>query len=522
MVLAPEHPLVDELTTPEQRAAVAAYQDAGARARATSSAPTWPRRRPASSPARTAINPVNGEQIPIWIADYVLVSYGTGAIMAVPAHDERDYEFAKKFGLPDRAGGRARPTDRAIDPDAGVHRRRRERQLGAARRPAHARGEEEDHRRAGGARLGQGRGQLPAARLGVLAPALLGRADPASSTARRDGAGAGARDASCRSRCPRSSATRRPAPASRRWRRSRAGSNDHLPDVRRPGQARDQHHAAVGGLVLVLPALPRSEERPRALFDPATEKQWMPVDLYVGGAEHAVLHLLYARFWHKVLYDLGVRHHQGAVQEAAPPGDGAGPHLPGRDGALPRVRRGRAPRRGGVPEGDRREAEGRGREDGQVEAERRQPRRRHPRVRRRRACACTRCSWATSSCPSPGTRAPSRAEPLPASASGAWSRSGTRPRRPPDDPHLRLRHKTIKRVTHDLERMQFNTAIAAMMEYVNVLAEGGVNRATREDLRRDDQAGRPLRAPPGRRGLGAPGRARGSCSSSRGRRSTRR
>ena len=91
---------------------------------------------------------------------------------------------------------------------------------------------------------------------------------------------------------------------------------------------------------------------------------------------------------------------------------------------------------------------------------------------------------------------------------------------PADDPHLRLRHKTIKRVTGDLERMQFNTAIAALMEYLNVLAEGGVNRATRADLRRDDPPGRPVRAPPGRRGVGAAGRARGSCSRRRGRRST--
>ena len=77
---------------------------------------------------------------------------------------------------------------------------------------------------------------------------------------------------------------------------------------------------------------------------------------------------------------------------------------------------------------------------------------------------------------------------------------------PADDPHLRLRHKTIKRVTADLERMQFNTAIAAMMEYLNVLAEGGVNRATRADLDAMLRLAAPFAPAPGRRGLGAPGR----------------
>ena len=100
MVLAPEHPLVDKLTAPElprRRLRPTSSRPAG---RPRSSAPPPRRRRPASSSARYAINPVNGERIPIWIADYVMMGYGTGAIMAVPAHDERDFEFARKFGLP--------------------------------------------------------------------------------------------------------------------------------------------------------------------------------------------------------------------------------------------------------------------------------------------------------------------------------------------------------------------------------------------------------------------------------------
>ena len=95
MVLAPEHPLVDRLTTDEQRAAVAAIPRPSRRESPISSAPTWRRKRPASSPARLRSIRSSDERIPIWIADYVLMGYGTGAIMAVPAHDERDFEFAR-------------------------------------------------------------------------------------------------------------------------------------------------------------------------------------------------------------------------------------------------------------------------------------------------------------------------------------------------------------------------------------------------------------------------------------------
>ena len=257
MVLSPEHALVDELTTPEQRAAVAAYQEQ-ARRKSDLERTDLAKEKTGVFTGATATNPVNGKQIPIWIADYVLASYGTGAIMAVPAHDERDFEFAKKFGIPivqvvapaDGVAARSGP---------GVHRRRRGRQLGAARRPAHARGEEEDHRRAGGARRRQGRGQLPAARLGVLAPALLGRADPAHplpERRRRAGARGAAAGAAARRRALRADRHGRVAAGGDRQLRQH-----DLPEVRRPGEARDQHDAAVGGLVLVLPALPRPEER---------------------------------------------------------------------------------------------------------------------------------------------------------------------------------------------------------------------------------------------------------------------
>src|SRR5262249_39292037 len=101
MVLAPEHPLVDQITTPQQRAAVAAYKAEAAR-KSDLERTELAKKKTGVFTGSYAINPVNNEQVPIWIADYVLISYGTGAIMAVPAHDERDFEFAKQFGLPIR------------------------------------------------------------------------------------------------------------------------------------------------------------------------------------------------------------------------------------------------------------------------------------------------------------------------------------------------------------------------------------------------------------------------------------
>jgi leucyl-tRNA synthetase len=132
MVLAPEHPLVDEITTPRAAEAVEAYREKP-RARATSSAPNWPRKRPASSPAPTPSIRSTAKSIPIWIADYVLMGYGTGAIMAVPAHDERDFEFAKKFGLPIRKSCSRR---KATDPHRQASPATASRQLRLPRRPA--------------------------------------------------------------------------------------------------------------------------------------------------------------------------------------------------------------------------------------------------------------------------------------------------------------------------------------------------------------------------------------------------
>ena len=134
MVLSPEHPLVCEITTPERRRAVEAINERSARSRDLERTELNKEKTGVFTGAY-AINPVNDERIPIWIADYVLMGYGTGAIMAVPAHDERDFEFAKKFGLEIRRVVRevtdGQPDNRLSDApmEARLHRRRDGRQL---------------------------------------------------------------------------------------------------------------------------------------------------------------------------------------------------------------------------------------------------------------------------------------------------------------------------------------------------------------------------------------------------------
>ena len=132
MVLAPEHPLVDTLTAPDRRGEVGAYV-AQARRRTEIDRLSTDREKTGVEIGADAINPVNGERIPIFIADYVLAGYGTGAIMAVPAHDERDFAFARQFGLPIRRVVAA-PGTAADEADGRrVHRSRRRRAAGQLR-----------------------------------------------------------------------------------------------------------------------------------------------------------------------------------------------------------------------------------------------------------------------------------------------------------------------------------------------------------------------------------------------------
>ena len=145
MVLAPEHPLVTVLTTDDRRAEVEAYV-ADARRETEIERMSTEREKTGVFIGAHAINPMTNERIPIWIADYVLPGYGTGAIMAVPAHDERDYEFATKFDLPIRyvvapASGELPTGEALVEP----HRRRGADRLGRVQRHAGRGGDRRDH-----------------------------------------------------------------------------------------------------------------------------------------------------------------------------------------------------------------------------------------------------------------------------------------------------------------------------------------------------------------------------------------
>ena len=257
-VLAPEHPQLAKLVagTPAE-AAVREYVDRVGRESAEERG-AEDREKTGVPLGRSVVNPVNGEEIPMFVADYVLMEYGTGAIMAVPGHDCRDYDFAKTFDLPVQAGDRGdRPRGARRRRRPPLHRRRADGQLRPLRRPGQPRRLRGDGRvaRRGGPR--RDRGQLPPARLAALAAALLGRADPDRLLRRvRDGAGP-RRPAAGRAAGDRGLRAARPEPA----RRGHRLGGDRVPEVRRPGAAGDRHDGHLRRLLLVLHPLPRPAQR---------------------------------------------------------------------------------------------------------------------------------------------------------------------------------------------------------------------------------------------------------------------
>jgi leucyl-tRNA synthetase len=320
MVLAPEHPLVERITTPEQRAAVEAYRAEAAR-KSDLERTELAKKKTGVFTGAYAVNPVNEQRIPIWIADYVLISYGTGAIMAVPAHDLRDWEFAHAFGLPIR---------QVVQPPAGYKPSKEEAALtvrhdGEKRFPFTGEGT--------AVNSGQFTG-LPTTEFKKKITAWLeerGLGEPKVNYKLRDwlfsrqrywgepfpvlhevdatGKPTGAVEPLSVEELPlrlpdledfRPSG--RPEPPL-----EKAGTwlwvTRHGKRYKRETNTMPQWAGSCWYYLRYLD--PRND---RAFCDPAKEKYWMPVDLYVGGAEHAVLHLLYARFWHKVLYDRGHVH----------------------------------------------------------------------------------------------------------------------------------------------------------------------------------------------------------------------
>ena len=295
VVLAPELDLVDELTTPEHKAEVEAYKETTSR-RSDLERTDLNKDKTGVFTGSYAINPVNGEKLPIWISDYVLASYGTGAVMAVPAGDQRDWDFAKKFDLPIKP----------IIKDADISE---------------------------AAYAGDGEhinsGFLDGMKIEEAKKAMIDWLEEHD---------AGHKKVNYRLRDWIFSRQRywgEPIPVIH-W---DDGTTSLVPEDELPLKLPDMKNIEPSGTgesplanatdwinvydengrhglreTNTMPQWAGSSWYWLRYTDPHNEKEfaskealdyWSPVDLYVGGAEHAVLHLLYARFWHKVLYDLG-------------------------------------------------------------------------------------------------------------------------------------------------------------------------------------------------------------------------
>lgn len=296
MVIAPEHSLVKKITTDAQKAAVEAYEKK-IETKSDLERTDLNKDKTGVFTGAYGINPVNGEKLPIWIADYVLASYGTGAIMAVPAHDQRDWEFAKKFDLPIKPVIEGGDVEDAPYTGDGVH----------------------------------------------INSEFLNGLDKATAIDKMlawlEDKGAGHKKVNYRLRDWIFSRQRywgEPIPVIH-WEDGETTlvPEDELP-LKLPAtkdlQTSGSYESPLANLTDWVNVVDKNGRKGRRetntmpqwagsswyflrYIDPHNEdriadmdllKEWLPVDLYIGGAEHAVLHLLYARFWHKVLYDIGV------------------------------------------------------------------------------------------------------------------------------------------------------------------------------------------------------------------------
>ena len=294
-VLSPEHKLIDKITSDEQREAVKAYQEKAAH-KSELERTDLAKEKTGVFTGSYAINPASGEKLPIWIADYVLASYGTGAIMAVPAHDERDYEFAKQFGLeiiPVLEGGN-------IEEEAftgeGVH-------INSG--PLNGLGLSDGIAKAIALLEEKGAGEAKVTYR--LRDWLFSRqrywGEPIPVIHWEDGTMSTVPEEELPLELPVMTEIK----PSGTGESPLANNTDWIEVVREDGvkgrrETNTMPQWAGSSWYFLRFIDPKNTEQ---LADPEKLKHWLPVDLYIGGAEHAVLHLLYARFWHKFLYDIG-------------------------------------------------------------------------------------------------------------------------------------------------------------------------------------------------------------------------
>ena len=296
-VLAPEHELVAQITTPEQKAAVEAYIEQASK-KSDLDRTDLAKEKTGVFTGSYAINPVNNELIPIWIGDYVLSTYGTGAIMAVPAHDERDYEFAKQFDLAIRPVIEGGDIEQAAYTGDGIHINsdfldglNKEDAIAEmiAWLVEHDAGQAEVTYR--------------------LRDWLFSRqrywGEPIPIIHWEDGTTTVVPEEELPLRLPETDDIKPSGTGESPLANIEEWVNVVDPKTGKKGrrETNTMPQWAGSSWYYLRYIDPHNEE---ALADYHKLEQWLPVDIYIGGAEHAVLHLLYARFWHKFLYDLGV------------------------------------------------------------------------------------------------------------------------------------------------------------------------------------------------------------------------
>jgi leucyl-tRNA synthetase len=321
MVLAPEHPLVEKVTTQAQKTAVDTYRAAAVK-KSELERTQLEKEKTGAFTGAYAINPVNDEKVPIWVADYVMMGYGTGAIMAVPAHDERDFEFAKKFGL------EIREVVAASDRGSGLYPR-----PGQVEKPVAV--ENRSHEQ-------QTQSAFAGDGVSINSGLITGLPTPEAKkkiTVWLEEKGLGKATVQYKLRdwlfsrqrywgepipivhcekCGTVAVAESELPLKLPEMKNYTPTGNAEPPLAKATDWVNTKCPQCGG-----PARRETNTMPQwagscwyylRYIDPKNsgafvakdkEKHWMPVDLYVGGAEHAVLHLLYSRFWHKVLYDLG-------------------------------------------------------------------------------------------------------------------------------------------------------------------------------------------------------------------------
>ncbi|REB06508.1 leucine--tRNA ligase [Sporosarcina sp. BI001-red] len=296
-VLAPEHKLVDKITTPEQKDAVAAYLDK-VKLKSDLERTDLAKEKTGVFTGAYAVNPASGEKMPIWIADYVLVSYGTGAIMAVPAHDERDYEFAKEFGLTITevvAGG---DIEKEAFTGEGAH---------VNSGFLDGLGKDEAIEKSIAWLVDEGKGEKKITYR--LRDWLFSRqrywGEPIPIIHWEDGTMTSVDESELPLELPVTGDIRPSGTGESPLANITEWVNVVDPKTGMKGRRETNTMPQwAGSCWYYLRYIdPKNDEM---LIDPELAERWLPVDIYVGGAEHAVLHLLYARFWHKVLYDIGV------------------------------------------------------------------------------------------------------------------------------------------------------------------------------------------------------------------------